>query len=242
MDETLDWRHHQVFTVTKRTVNTTWGIEIPEGAVGNTVTESKLKKKTLTLPIPNASAMCIKSSQDAHNKAKEIRLNSKIDKTTKKNVSFESAEAAFDYIELRIQSVVMAYTAIEAFVNEVIPNEYEHWSNQKSDVILEKSDKNDIERWFSTDDKLLQVLPESLKVDSPKGKRAWTSYRRLKKLRDRVIHMKSEDRRTTNDKTESIWDSLAKAADPPHAQALDIIGYFVSALPDEPRWHYLYHK
>ena len=90
-----------------------------------TVSETKLNKKTLTFPIPNATAVFLKSAKVANDKANKFRLASKIDKTSQKSVTFNSTEDAFEYLEFKIQAVVMAFTAIEAFLNETIPDSYE---------------------------------------------------------------------------------------------------------------------
>jgi len=241
MGEELDWRHNLVTTVEKRVVNHSWGLDIPRGASIYTVSETKVKKKKLTIPIPNATAILINISENACQRAKELRKISKIDSTSQKKVAFESSGAAFDYLELKIQSIIMAFTAIEAFINEFIPDGYEYWHHKNSDLVLERAEKREIERRFSTCQKLDVILPEILNIESPKGKREWTSYRRLKQLRDRIIHMKSEDRVTSHENTKTIWDDLVKS-DPAHAQALEIISYFLKAAEDQPRWFKLYNK
>ena len=65
-----------------------------------------------------------------------------------------------------------------------------------------------IERYVSLDEKLNTVLPQIIGVSSPKGKAEWANYRRLKKIRDRIIHNKRVDRVPSKGKDETLWRFL----------------------------------
>ena len=199
------------------------------------------KKKHLSIALPNATAICINSSRRAWEESQKIRKCSKIDSSIKREITFNTTSDSFDYIEKVMESVVMGFTALEAFANENIPENYEHHAHKNSEIILEITDNKTIERWLSLDEKLSNVLPSALGVESPKGKKCWQGYHDLKTTRDRIIHMKKEDRRSSGPEIPTLWHKLFKI-NPPHLQAKDVIDYFVKATGVTPRWHSKYNK
>ncbi|QJP97025.1 hypothetical protein C6Y56_21525 [Pseudomonas fluorescens] len=194
------------------------------------------KKKQLTIPLPNASALLLNSAATAFIAAREIRERSGIDKTLHSEVSFPSDEEAFDYIEKMIESIVLSFTALEAFVNETIPADYFYARHRRSEVVLEAVNKKTVERHTPIDEKLTIVLPEVLKCSSPKGARCWQGYKQLKSVRDRIIHMKTEDRRSSGVEIDSIWKAIILAP-APHFAAKAVIDHFVSTMKEKPAWH-----
>ena len=199
------------------------------------------KNKQLSIALPNATALCLSSSKRNWKEAQEIRKKSNIDKSIKEEVSFCTTTESFDYIERVMESIVMAFTALEAFVNENIPDDYEYQTHRKSKIILEVLDKKAIERWLSLDEKLSIVLPEAKSIDSPKGSKCWQGYRELKTARDRIIHMKKEDRRSSGPDIPTLWHKLFKI-NSPYIQAKEVIDYFVKKTEVQPRWHSEYKK
>jgi hypothetical protein len=232
-----DWRINLVTTLTEDTV-LPWNDQfIPKGTALTTVSVVSLnKKKHLNIPVPNATAICLKISHQRYNEAREIRENSRIDKSLKKTVTFNSDSDAICYIELMFESIIMAFTALEAFANEYIPEDYEIWEKKKNDIILEKKDKKDIERFSSTMDKFHRILPDVLGIDSPKGTKCWQNLVALKKIRDRVIHMKTDDRLSSGPEKSTIWNSIFRL-EQPHKQAFSVVKYFVDSTKDKPRWY-----
>ncbi len=47
-----------------------------------------------------------------------------MDKSLQADVYFPSDKEAFDYIERMIEAIILAFTALEAFVNEAIPDDF----------------------------------------------------------------------------------------------------------------------
>ncbi|MDX5584719.1 MAG: hypothetical protein QNK20_07280 [Aureibaculum sp.] len=236
-EDNNDWRMHLI-THLSEDWNSPWTNQLaPKGSQLTVVSIIKLnKKKQLSIALPNATALCISSSRRAWKKAKKIRDGSKIDKSIKKEVNFNSNTEAFDYIERVMESVVMAFTALEAFVNENIPDTYKYHTKRKSEIILEVMDKNDIERWLSLDEKLSCVLPDAHDISAPKNHRCWSDFKKLKNIRNRVIHMKQEDRRSSGPDVITLWNDIFKI-EPPYKQAKEVIDYFVKATDNKPRWH-----
>jgi hypothetical protein len=87
---------------------------------------------------------------------------------------------------------------------------------------MEIYDKSQVERHINLDDKISIILPSILEVKTPKGTAVWQEYIQLKKLRDRIIHMKSDDRKSTGPEENTIWHELFKPI-VPHRVAKDII-------------------
>lgn len=237
-----DWRMQDVLFLGEDWKSPWTGHVAPKGSQLTLHSITQLtKKKQLSIALPNATALCLSSSMRAWKEAQVIRKKSNIDRSIKEQVTFNTRSESFDYVERVMESIVMAFTALEAFVNENIPDDYEYQTHRKSEIILEVMDKKAIERWLSLDEKLSNVLPEAKSVDSPKGSKCWQGYRELKTTRDRIIHMKKEDRRSSGPDIPTLWHKLFKV-NSPHIQAKEVIDYFVKKTESQPRWHSEYKK
>ena len=213
------------------------GTTVPKGARITVVSMIQLsKKKVLTVPIPNATASMLNASARAFESARTLRISSEIDKTLKKEVSFKSEVDALDYIERMIESIILAYSAIEAFANETIPGDFVYARHKKSDLLLEASNKASIERFVPTDEKLISVLPEVLGCKSPKGTQCWQNYKQLQDSRDRIIHMKTEDRKSSGPELNTVWKAILLTPSP-HLSAKAMVDYFVKNMTSKPQWH-----
>jgi hypothetical protein len=232
-----DWRLHATARLAENWTSPWTGQNVPKGSRLTVSSVIQLtKKKQLTIPLPNATALLLNSSAAAYRAAKELRDRNKLDKSLQADVSFQSDQEAFDYIERMIESIIMAFTAIEAFVNETIPEDYVYAHRVRSDIVLETSYKPDIERHVSIDEKLTAVLPEVLKCASPKGSRCWQNYRHLKITRDRIIHMKTQDRRSSGADVETLWKAIFLCP-APHLAANAVIDHFIKSMETKPGWH-----
>lgn len=146
----------------------------------------------------------------------------------------EDHRPLFDFFERSMAHIVFSFTAVEAFANEVIPRDFRHCVKRdgKDDLMA----KADIERRVNLDEKLHVILPAALSVASPKGKKVWEKYRALKKIRDRLVHLKSIDLKPSGPNVETIWGTMLKThghawCDDAHA----VIGYFKPAVENR-RW------
>jgi hypothetical protein len=218
-----DWRLKLNATISEDTTLPWNGHEVKKGDRIKLVSVVNLpKKKTLTLPVPSLTALYISNAEKAWSNYWKIRKSNKIDTSLKHDISFNSDKEAFDALENIATSVISAYTAIESFCNESIPEDHEYWHNNKSEIILEKSDKNKIERNFSTTIKLNDILPSIYDVENPKGKSpVWVSYKALKSCRDSLIHAKSYETRSVGIDRKNLWDRLFKLQKP-HILAKDV--------------------
>jgi hypothetical protein len=232
-----DWRLHAVARLAEDWTSPWSGQTAPKGSRLTVSSVIQLtKKKQTTIPLPNATALLLSASARAYTAARLLREESEIDKSLYSQVAFGSDEQVFDYIERMMEAAILAFTAIEAFVNEVIPDDYMYARPGKSEVILEPASKAAIERYVQIDEKLTAVLPEICKCSSPKGSRCWQSYRQLKNVRDRLVHMKSEDRKSSGPEVDTIWRAvfLLRA---PHLTAKGVIDHFAKAMPNPPGWY-----
>lgn len=231
-----DWRLQATSRLTEDWANPWTGQLVPKGS---RITVSSIiqltKKKQLTIPLPNATALLLNSSANAFAVACAIRNLSKIDNSIRSQVSFHTDKEAFDYLERMIEAVVLAFTALEAFVNESIPEDFVYVRHSRSSIVLEATSKSSIERYVSIDEKLTSVLPEVLNCSSPKGSRSWQSYRQLKTTRDRLIHMKTEDRKSSDAEVDTIWKALF-ITPAPHLTVKAIIVFFTRKMTSKPGW------
>ena len=190
-NDDVDWRLQATTTLAKPFASP-WTDQTYE--VGSRVTACSTMKfrgnKTLTISLPNAVAMCLNISYRAHGDSNKLLSESGVQRSLKKAVNFINDAQAIDCMENLITSIVFAFTALEAFANETIPDDYIYEFERRDKRCTESYSKDQIERYISLDDKISCVLPSILKVKSPKGTRVWQEYSKLKKIRDRIIHMK----------------------------------------------------
>jgi hypothetical protein len=231
-----DWRLHATARLSEDWANPWTGQLVPKGSRLTVSSVIQLtKKKQLTIPLPNATALLLNSSANAFAAARAIRNSSNIDNHVRSEVAFNSDKEAFDYLERMIEAIVLAFTALEAFVNESVPEDFVYARHAQSRIVLEATNKSSIERHVSIDEKLTSVLPEVLKCSSPKGSRSWQGYRQLKKTRDRLIHMKTEDRKSSGAEVDTVWKALF-ITPAPHLTVKAIIDYFARKMPTKPGW------
>jgi len=120
----------------------------------------------------------------------------------------------YDYLESICAAIIFAFTALEAFANEEIPEDFIYEVEEQTEAgvyLVRKFDKSQIERNFSLSEKLVNILPIVMNMPSPKGNKEWEGFVHLRRFRDRIIHLKSEDRYCSkhgNMYPESIWSDL----------------------------------
>lgn len=82
-----------------------------------------------------------------------------------------------------------------------------------------------------------QILTGIFSVKSPKGKGLWNQYINLKKIRDRIIHLKSNDTKSTNPEVKTIWTELLDTKSPNWAvESKKIIDHYYANKNNRPRW------
>ncbi len=230
-----DWRHQAASTLAQPFTDQT-GFVFPKGS--EVVLQTIVRRggnQLFSLPLPNATAMLLDTARASFARSEEL-INDVGKQETKGGVTiFRSDADAFDLIGYRAASVVFAFCALEAFANEMLPHGYTHRIERADGRCGETYGTAQIERWLQLDTKLSDILPVVLSRPSPKGGRVWQAYAQLRDARDRVIHMKSGDRRSTGPDEDTIWSTLIRVA-PPHDTAKAMIDHFLEGQVSPPRW------
>jgi hypothetical protein len=159
---------------------------------------------SLTYFIPNNVGILLSIAQKSTNSAKEIfekelnpnRYNHSLNKTdnNKKDHVIEKSVIIYDFIELIQTSIVFSYTALEAFVNLSIPEDYKYNQLISNKGITEVYDKSAIERWIPLKTKLSEILVDIYQTENLSKKPIWSSLVKLEEYRHDIIHQKSINR------------------------------------------------
>ncbi|MCG8397516.1 hypothetical protein LWS67_13335 [Bacillus atrophaeus] len=96
----------------------------------------------------------------------------------------------YDFIETVQVGIVFGYTALEAFANLSIPQEFKYEADNNKGII-EIYDKSAIERWVTLKMKISDILVDIYETDSIKNKKIWSEFLEFEKLRHEIIHQKS---------------------------------------------------
>ena len=108
--------------------------------------------------------------------------------------------------------------------------------------------KDEMERELQLGLKLHQVLPPNFRCLSPKGTKVWEQYIDLERVRNRLVHLKTDDRQSRDLDEDTIWKSLAGIA-PPYRTAKLLVDHYFAGIahvpglsydelrPVRPRWH-----
>lgn len=230
MSDNFDWRLSGLPTLREDWMSPVSGTIHKKGTPVIPQAEIKLsKKKKINFHLPSASALFLSASSKSWNTSREIRKASNIDSSIKNKVNFTNEELAFDFIEEVMTSVVMAVAAVESFFNSVVPDDFEIISDEK--VI----NKRVIEKDLSLNDKIKIVSVEVLDHCSLSSTREYSSFNRIKKIRDRIIHMNSVDTRSCDSSQETIWKEVFKI-EAPAVVAIKLMRESLVKSDRELRW------
>ena len=238
----VDFRYQAVTTLAEDFKSPYTGIVHKQGTIVcySAITQYS-KKTTITFPIPNVSAMYLDLSskyfKDSH---KELLKIENLENRIGESVKIKDIPAFFDLLEKRIASIILAYTALEVFANQTIPDNYIYYKERQDNKCKEIYSKEQIEHWIPLDEKLSDVLPKVLTIESPKNKKSsniWDKYKKLKKSRNRFIHLKSKDVKSSDIDKDPIWNILtAKNLEDPSIITKEIISFFIKGMKQKPRW------
>jgi hypothetical protein len=170
----------------------------------------KIKKTRVEFSTPNIISMFINISHKSFIESTSIYRKLIEPKLIDgKTAEFKEDELTklYDYLEAVKVSVIFAYNSIEAFVNIAIPDDYTY-ENKNNRGIKETWDKEAIQRWMTTSEKLVKILPELRKLDNPKNEKFWSNFKNLEQLRNDIIHPKSASKElnTSNEIHKKFFD------------------------------------
>ena len=226
-----DWRFHAIGPV-----NTGLGMIATSERFGQLTTD------TVGFGLPSAPALYLNLARMAHQRRLTVDLDATfIAHPPPQGVWPEDHTPLFDYLQEFAAEVVFAFTALEAFANENIPPNFSY--------VLKRPKGGpttvvgpEIERRVSLDEKLRCVLPEAHSISNPAGTKAWEAFKHLKQVRDRLVHLKSVDRKASGPEDQTIWGlMLEKRLSNFAADAHSVLGAF-PALVNDRRWYQLSGK
>ncbi len=152
---------------------------------------------------PNNVGILLSIANKSLNDSKELfekkinpnKFNHSLKSATGNRTEFliEKSKLLYDYIEIIQSCIVFSYTAVEAFCNLSIPDNYEYRQHNASKGIVELYDKHSVERWLSLKLKVGTILVEIYNTDDIKKKTVWNHFMKLEQYRNDIIHQKSID-------------------------------------------------
>lgn len=227
-----DWRCQMVVRLAAPTVLPGSNTVLPVGVIGKGVAEIDYKANRVAFSIPNATALFFNLSKKHYESARVISQTF----SSGPDLQSPTDEDIFSYLEDVMASVVFAYTALEAFANEEIPDDFVYTISKSK--CSEVFDKSQIERSLSLQTKLGDILPAITGIASPKGTKVWQEFVALEELRNNIIHMKTIDRRHVGYSNQSIWSKLVCEPVPfvlPSAKGM--VDHFYASRQLRPHWY-----
>lgn len=192
---------------------------------------------------PNNVGILLNISNKTQTSAKELFESfGKIEKLSD-NYMLEilrNSKYTYDFIEQLQMCIVFGYTALEAFSNLSIPENYEYKNIQNNKGITEIYDKDAIERWLPLSTKISEILVDIYETKKIKGLNIWTQYLEFEKLRNEIVHQKSIE--MTNFYKKYFTSSIFELCDIPKK----IIKFFFEERKDkeytDPLWPWMINE
>lgn len=237
-----DWRLKAITTLAKPFSMPGSELRHEKGAAVMLTTFAKFRGHILSFGVPNMSAIFLNFSNELWQESEIYFKNSNnfVEPISRHllpgTLDIKDRGLFFDMLEKRMGAIVFAFTALESFANDSIPLEYNYEQDRNDKKYLEKYNKEQIEKNLNLDTKLSVILPNIYNVKSPKSKTTWSKYTELKKLRDRIVHLKSQDMASKDANTKTIWSDVINENLPNYAsESKELIKHYFSNKP-EPRW------
>jgi hypothetical protein len=176
--------------------------------LASAATTAELDGKKLTFTVPSHAALCLNLSNAAFRRAQKVTVDSIFHNATYGLTAEKNIGVLFNLFEQLILNIVFAYTALEAFSNQMVPDDFVFRHIRQDKKCEESYTKEQIERHISLDTKFAEVLPTITGQQFEKGTALWNEYVGLRKIRDRIIHVKSDDLGVRDMTGKSIWADL----------------------------------
>lgn len=209
------------------------------GGSASLATTERINYCNVNFGLPSAPALFLHISHRAYCKIKDVDPLTLFNRHST-GIWPDDQSPLFDFLEDSICHITYAFTALEAFANECIPDSYQHTFVYEKSGEVKTYGREEIERYVNLDEKLHTHLPRILDTTSPKGTKVWEPYRKLKQLRDRIIHLKAVDRNASGPEEETVWGDLLRSHSVPycnHAHAL--MGHYKPAIENR-RYYRMY--
>lgn len=163
-----------------------------------TTSTRDVKDRPVGFVTPSATALALSIAMKAGVEAKELYKELVFREVLTpqgrgKSVGYQDVEPLFDYFEFCMIAVTFSFQSLETFCNHTIANELKGTFDLERRREMKTFTPLELEREVSTEEKLSTVLPSILSIASPKGKKVWQDFIKLKRARDSTIHLKSTD-------------------------------------------------
>jgi hypothetical protein len=195
---------------------------------------------------PSPTAMALNIASNAAAAAKSTRsqitfINGASPVGTVKTVTNETLPHLFDFFEQCMIAVTFSFQALEAFSNQQIQARLKGTYTVQRRSGPKDLSADELERELATEEKLATVLPDLFKVKTPKGKKVWERFVKLKRARDSTIHLKKRDARSELDMESLYFQFLNHDAKEFPRAALSMVEHF---LPSKggPLWMKRIHE
>jgi hypothetical protein len=236
--EAKDWRLQA--TSTLRFIN---GLPAADGAHVSVVAQTMYGRKRLTFEMPNVTALFLDYSKQLWDETaigiREEHLLGTDAVPKGASQHFEPADQSRFYVllEKRMASIIFACNALECFANEQLPADFTY-TRQNRDGVEENLSKTDVERRVGLSEKLDAILPKIFGIRFNKGGKMWENFLLLKQIRDRITHLKTQDRKSVQHSEKTLWTDLVNPNLPdfPQASVKLIKFYFDKSKQSYPRW------
>jgi hypothetical protein len=195
-----DWRLQAVTTITR---------DVPPAYVGGpshkagtrlhlTTMVATDEHKNLGFPTPSATALAMdaafRSAGDAAGFLQRVNFQPVLTpEGPGETVPIADAGPLFDFFSASMAGAWAAFQAIEAFANEMIALHVKGTVAIKRRKGFENMNAEQVERAVSTEEKVGDLAPKLLGVQSIKGTAVWEDFLLLKGVRDSATHFKSGD-------------------------------------------------
>ncbi len=201
-------------------------------------TSERIGSEVFGFGLPSSSGLFLNVALNCKKQIDKIEIEECFDRHPYPQGTYpENHRMLFDFFELMISQIIFSYSAIEAFANISIPKDFIYRTKRGDKKFIEEYDKDQVERNVSLDNKLDKILPIVFKVKTPTGTKHWDNYQNIKKLRDRLIHLKSNDTKANGPDVKTIWGDLIRNKPINFSkQAHQIIGHYI-AKEVGYRWH-----
>jgi len=140
--------------------------------------------------------LAIKAAKEAAKQQKRISFREGISFAgTNHNVTNENIPILYDFFESLMVSVTFSIQAIDIFCNVTIAHNLKGTLAIKDKKKTKNRNSQQLQDNYGTERKLNEFLPKIFKIQSPKDSdiSIWNNFLELKRIRNSIIHMKSED-------------------------------------------------
>ncbi|MBD8828550.1 hypothetical protein [Pseudomonas sp. CFBP 13602] len=190
------------------------------------IIKPKIGPVTIALVIPNEITLSLSVANKSLNQAK--RRKSALERLSKSTESIydKNVGLAYDYLESIQTAIIFAYKAVESFCNATIPDSYVY--KKTTSKSTDHYNKEQIERWIATSEKVSAILPSILKCPPPQSQSFWSNFKNLERLRNEIIHSKSSN-------TNAILEELFAGAVYQYTRSAGmLLEFFISIDPSNP--------